>query len=88
LVNSARDSTLKNLNVLHVCRSQTNEQKEHHNKNKNANKKKTNVNKQTLGLGHYKAIQGQRRHQPFPVKVSYTGDGLARKQFSDEIASI
>jgi len=38
------------------------DRKEHQNKNKNANKKKTNVKKQTLGLGHYKAIQGQRRH--------------------------
>jgi len=72
--------------VTFVVLKETN-RKEHQNKNKNANKKKTNVKKQTLGLGHYKAIQGQRRHQPFQVRVCYTGDGLARKQFSGEIAS-
>ena len=72
--------------VTFVVLKETN-RKEHQNKNKNANKKKTNVKKQTLGLGHYKAIQGQRRHQPFQVRVCYTGDGLVRKQFSGEIAS-
>jgi len=72
--------------VTFVVLKETN-RKEHQNKNKNANKNKTNVKEQTLGLGHYKAIQGQRRHQPFQVRVCYTGDGLVRKQFSGEIAS-